>query len=85
MTGGYIKWVLYGSVAGTGGRGSASGLWMEGRLCSMLTVMLDGDLDVATWVQTWILRRRPASVRTLLSDGDTVLKRLSMSSECLTD
>ena len=39
-----------GSVAEGGGRGATSGLWLEGRLCSMLTVMLGGDLDVATWV-----------------------------------
>ena len=43
-------WVLYGSVAEGGGRGSASGLWLEGRLCNMLNVMLGGDLDVATCV-----------------------------------
>ena len=29
-----------------GGRGAASGLVVKGRLCSMLTVMLGGDLDV---------------------------------------
>ena len=50
VTGGH-KWVLHGSVAEGGGRGLASGLWLEGRLCSMLTVMLGEDLDVATWVQ----------------------------------
>ena len=44
------KWVLYGSAAEGGGGGSASGLWLEERLCGMLTVMLGGDLDVATWV-----------------------------------
>ena len=42
VTGGH-KWVLYS-------RGSASGLWLEGMMCSMLTVMLGGDLDVATCV-----------------------------------
>ena len=49
VTGGH-KWVLYGRVAKGGGRGSASGLWLEGMLCSMLimTVMLGGDLDAAT-------------------------------------
>ena len=31
-----------------GGRGAVCGLWLEGRVCSMLTVMLGGDLDVAT-------------------------------------
>ena len=36
------KWELYASVA-EGGVKAASGLWMEGRLCSMLTVMLDRD------------------------------------------
>ena len=36
--------MLYGSVAEGGGRVSASRLWLEGRLCSMLTVMLGGDL-----------------------------------------
>ena len=41
VTGGH-KWVLYGSVVEGGGGGSASGLWLEGRLCIMLTVMLGG-------------------------------------------
>ena len=50
VTGGH-EWVLYGSVAERGSRGFASGLWLEGRLCSMLTVMLGEDLDVATWAQ----------------------------------
>ena len=31
---------MYGSVAEGGGSGSASGIWLEGRLCSMLPVML---------------------------------------------
>ena len=30
--------------------GVASGLWLEGKKCSMLTVMLGGNLDVATRV-----------------------------------
>ena len=38
------------SVAEGGGTGAVSGLWLERRLCSMLTVMLGGDLDVATRV-----------------------------------
>ena len=50
---------MHGSVAEGGGRVAASGLRLEGRLRSMLTVMLGGDLDVATRVQTWILRPRP--------------------------
>ena len=29
------KWALYGSVAEEGGRGSASGLWLEGRLLGL--------------------------------------------------
>ena len=33
-----------------GGRGAASGLWLEGMVCSMLTVMLGRDLDIATRV-----------------------------------
>ena len=78
VTGGH-KWVLYGSIAEGVGRGSASGLWLGGRLCSMLIVMLGGDLDLATWAQTWIHRPRPTSVRILLSDGDIVLKHLFMS------
>ena len=53
---------VYGSVAEGGGKGSVSGLWLEGRLCSMLTVMLGGDLDVATRVYTWNLRPRPTDV-----------------------
>ena len=35
---------MYGSVEEGGGRGAASGLWLEGRLSSMLTVMLGEDL-----------------------------------------
>ena len=39
---------MYSSVAEGGGRGPSSGMRLEGRVCSMLTVMLGGDLDVAT-------------------------------------
>ena len=39
---------MYCSVAEGGGRGVASGLQLEGRVCSILMVMLGGDLDVAT-------------------------------------
>ena len=46
-TGGH-KQVLHGSLVEGGGRGAASGLCLERRLCSMLTVMLSGDLVVAT-------------------------------------
>ena len=59
-----------------------SGLRLEGRVCGMLMVILGGVLGVVFRVQTWILRPRSTSVRTLLSDGDTVLKHLSM---CLTN
>ena len=41
---------MYSSDAEVGGRGAASGLQLEGRVCSMLTVMLGGDLDIATRV-----------------------------------
>ena len=41
---------MYSSVAEGGGKGAVSGLRLEGRLCSMLTVMQGGDLDVATQV-----------------------------------
>ena len=34
---------MYGSVAEGGGRGAASRLWLERRVCSMQTVMLAGD------------------------------------------
>ena len=34
---------MYSSVAEGGGRGAASGLWLEVRVCSMLTVVLGGD------------------------------------------
>ena len=44
------NWVLHGRVAEERGSEFASGLWLEGRLCSMLTVMLRGDFDVASWV-----------------------------------
>ena len=39
---------MHGSVAEGAGTGVASGLQLEGRVCSMLTVMLGGDLDAAT-------------------------------------
>ena len=45
---------MYGSVAEGGGRGVSSGLWLEGSVCSMLTVMPVGDLDVATRVKPLI-------------------------------
>ena len=41
---------MYSSIAEGGDRGVASGLQLEGKLCSMLAVMLDGDLDVTTRV-----------------------------------
>ena len=41
---------MYSSVAEGGGRGSASELRLEGRVRSMLIVMLGGDLDVAARV-----------------------------------
>ena len=44
------KWVLYGSVVEGGGSGTASGLRLEGRLCSMPTVILGENLVVAFWV-----------------------------------
>ena len=58
--------------------GLACGLRLEWRVCIMLTVMLGGTLDVTTRVQTRILRLRPTNVRTMFSDPDTVLKRLSV-------
>ena len=70
---------MYSSIVEGGGRGLASGLRLERMVCSMLTVMLGGVLDVATRVETWILRLRPTGMRTLLLDRDTVLKHLSMS------
>ena len=45
---------MYGSVAERGGRGLASGLRLEGRVCCMLTVMLGGDLDIATRVRVTV-------------------------------
>ena len=35
---------VYSVVAERGGRGAASGLWLEMRLCIMMTVMRGGDL-----------------------------------------
>ena len=49
---------MYGSFAEGGCRGAASELWLEGRLRRMLTVMLDGDLDVATRQQLARVRVR---------------------------
>ena len=58
---GHVRgWFVYSSIAeggarggrgGRGGRGATSGLWLGARvyMCSMLTVMLGGDLDVASW------------------------------------
>ena len=40
--------MLYGSVVEGGDKRSVSGLLLVGRLCSILTVMRGGDLDVAT-------------------------------------
>ena len=51
---------MYSSVVEGGG---ASGLWLEGRVRSMLTVMLGGDLDFATRVQAWILTPRHIDVK----------------------
>ena len=39
--------LVYCSIAeggGKGGRGAASGLWQEGSLCNILSVMLGGDV-----------------------------------------
>ena len=44
---------VYSRVAKGGGRRAASGLWLEGRLCSMLTVMLGGDLEEGVRVRVW--------------------------------
>ena len=41
---------MYDSIA-EGGRAAVSGLWLEERVCSMLTVLLGGDLDVAIRVR----------------------------------
>ena len=41
---------MISSIAEGGGRRTASGLWLEGKVCSKLTVMLGGDLDVVTRV-----------------------------------
>ena len=54
---------MYGSVVEGGGRGVESGLYLQGRVCSMLPAMLGGDLDVATRVETRILRPDPVRVR----------------------
>ena len=50
VTGTHTGGCVYGSVAEEGGSEAVCGLWLEGRLCSMLTVMLGGDLDDATRV-----------------------------------
>ena len=51
---GYISaYCVYDSVGEAGDRGSASELWLKGRLCSKLTLMLGDDLDVATRAYTW--------------------------------
>ena len=45
-----------------GGRGVVSGLRLEGRVCSMLTVMLGGDLDVRVRVRVTVWVRVRARV-----------------------
>ena len=71
---------MYGSVAEGGGRGVASGLWLEGKLQSMLTGMLtvrlghhDSDLNLDPKTQTH------QCVCPMLSDRETLLKLLSMT------
>ena len=76
---------VYGAAAEGGGREVTSVLRLEGRLCSMLTVMQGGDLDVATQVYTRILRPRLTGVCNRLSDCDTVLKHPVCPRRCLTD
>ena len=50
VTRGHKGCYVYGSVAEGGGRGAVYVLRLEGTACSMLTMMLGGDLDVATRV-----------------------------------
>ena len=42
---------MHGSVAEGGGRGAVPGMWLEGRLCSILTVMPGGDVMVMVRVR----------------------------------
>ena len=44
VIGRYRGCCVYGSVSERRGRGVASGVRLKGRVCSMLTVMLGGDL-----------------------------------------
>ena len=53
---------MYGSVAEGEGRGLANELRLEGRVCSMLTVMLGGDLDVRVRVRVTVWVRVRARV-----------------------
>ena len=46
---------VYGSVAEGGGRGVGSELRLQGRVCSMLMVMLGGDLDIRVGVRVRVM------------------------------
>ena len=67
---------MYCIVVEGGGRGAVSGLRLKGRVCSMVIVMLGGDVDVASqlWVYIWALRPRHVDMR--ICQTATMLKCL---------
>ena len=48
---------MYVSVAEGGGREAESGLRLEGMVCSMLLVMLGGDLDIGVRGRCFVVTR----------------------------
>ena len=77
------------SVVEGGVRGAVLGLWLEDRLCSMLTVLLAGYVSgIRGWDrdsgQTLILRPRASSVGTLLPyrDAGQTLSSESKTHRC---
>ena len=71
VTGRIVLACVYRRVAEGGGRGAASGLWLEGRLCSKLTVMQAGDLVIAGGVSFKPGSKDPDPP--MLSDRDSAL------------
>ena len=41
-------------------------VWLEGRVYSILTAMLCGDLNIATQVETWAPNPRPTDVHSVV-------------------
>ena len=74
---------MFGSIAEGGGKGSASGLWLEGRLCRMLTAMLGGDLDVRVRVRDRVGRGLGSGTAWAWGGGRDVKVGLGMHPRCM--